>query len=75
MARNKLLGRYLRNFDQLEYIASNFISYHFKGANFLDFMGLLEQTDLGSVRERFDEHIRPWASSLSIVSPQQRKEG
>lgn len=75
LARNKLLGRYLRNFDQLEYIASNFISYHFKGANFLDFMGLLEQTDLGSVRKRFDEHIRPWASTLSIVSPQQRKEG
>ena len=75
LARNKLLGRYLRNFDRLEYIASNFVSYHFKGANFLDFMEVLERTDLASVRERFEEHIKPWASSLSIVSPQQRKEG
>jgi predicted Zn-dependent peptidase len=70
LARNKLLGRYLRNFDRLEYIASNFVAYHFKGANFLDFIGLLEQTDLGTVRKRFEDHIRPWASSLSIVSPQ-----
>jgi len=70
LARNKLLGRYLRNFDRLEYIASNFVAYHFKGANFLDFIDLLEQTDIGTVRKRFEEHIRPWASSLSIVSPQ-----
>ncbi len=70
LARNKLLGRYLRNFDTLEYIASNFISYHFKGANFLDFVDILEKTGLESARSRFEEHIRPWAASLSIVSPQ-----
>jgi len=70
LARNKLLGRYLRNFDRLEYIASNFVAYHFKDANFLDFIELLEQTELETVRRRFKEHIRPWASSLSVVSPQ-----
>ncbi len=70
LARNKLLGRYLRNFDRLEYIASNFVSYHFKGANFLDFIEILEQIELETVRERFLEHIKPWISSLSIISPQ-----
>ncbi|NLO25133.1 MAG: insulinase family protein [Clostridiales bacterium] len=70
LARNKLLGRYLRNFDRLEYIAANFIAYHFKGANFLDFIEVLEQTDLEAVKRRFEEHIKPWASSLSVVSPQ-----
>ncbi len=70
LARNKLLGRYLRNFDRLEYIASNFISYHFKGASFLDFIGILEGIELEAVRERFKGHIKPWVSSLSIISPQ-----
>lgn len=70
LARNKLLGRYLRNFDRLEYIASNFVSYHFKGANFLSFIELLEQIDLACVRKRFEEHIKPWTSTLSVILPQ-----
>jgi predicted Zn-dependent peptidase len=70
LARNKLLGRYLKNFDTLEYIASNFIAYHFKGANFLSFVDLLEEIDLRLVKERFEEHIKPCDAALSIVSPQ-----
>lgn len=70
LTRNKLLGRYLRYFDTLEYIASNFVSYHFKGANFLDFVELLEGMELELVRQRFEEHIKPCAAALSLVIPQ-----
>jgi predicted Zn-dependent peptidase len=69
LARNKLLGRYLRNFDNLEYIASNFVSYHFKGANFLSFVELLGDIELESLRERFEEHIRHSTPVLSLITP------
>jgi predicted Zn-dependent peptidase len=69
LARNKLLGRYLKNFNSLEYVASSFVSYHFRGANFLEFIDRLEEINLGYIRERFTSHLRPEAMVLSVVFP------
>jgi predicted Zn-dependent peptidase len=71
LARNKLLGRYLKGFNSLEYIASNFVSYHFKGINFLEFIDRLENMTLEGVKNRFDEHIKPGTMVMSVVLPKQ----
>ncbi|MBA1333676.1 MAG: putative zinc protease YmfH [Firmicutes bacterium] len=69
LARNKLLGRYLNNFNSLEYVASNFVSYHFKGVNFLEFMDFIEAISIDTVRERFRAHLRPETMVLSVILP------
>lgn len=69
LARNKLLGRYLKRFNSLEYIASRFVSYHFKGANFLEFMDCLARIDVEYIRRRFALHIKPDNMVLSVVLP------
>lgn len=71
LARNKLLGRYLKSFNSLEYIASNFVSYHFKGINFLEFIDRLQGVTLKSVQQRYDEHIKPGMMVMSVVLPRQ----
>lgn len=69
LARNKLLGRYLNHFNSLEYVASNFVSYHFKGVNFLEFMDFIEAIGIDTIRERFRAHLRPETMVLSVILP------
>jgi len=69
LARNKLLGRYLKNFNSLDHIASNFVAFHFNGINFLEFIDHLGEINLNYVRERFVQHFIPDNMALSVILP------
>lgn len=69
LARNKLLGRYMKNFNSLDYVASNFVANHFKGINFLGFIDSLEDINLDYIQKRFVEHFIPENMVLSVVLP------
>jgi predicted Zn-dependent peptidase len=67
--KNKALGKFLRNFNSLEFIASSFVQGHFSGASFFDYLGAIEAATLEAVRARAAAHFRPELLAASIVEP------
>ncbi len=66
--RRKMLGEFLRNFNSLEFIANNFLYYHFRNNNLFDFVNLLEEITLEDIHARFGELFDENYHSCSIIS-------
>lgn len=67
--KNKALGKFLRNFNSLEFVASSFIQGYFLDVNFFDYLPTVESTTLEGVRARAAAHFRPELMAASIVTP------
>lgn len=67
--KKKEIGNYLRYFDSLEFIANNFISYHFRGINLLDYVDILKSISFEDIEKRFVDHFKEEFSVISIVEP------
>lgn len=67
--KKKKIGNFLKYFDSLEFIANNFISYHFKGINLLEYLETLKGIEFDDVKKRLYEHIREDNCVLSVINP------
>jgi predicted Zn-dependent peptidase len=67
--KNKALGKFLRNFNSLEFVASSFIQGHFLEANFFDYLPTIDAVTPEEVRARAGAHFREDLLAASIVEP------
>ncbi len=67
--KRKKIGMFLKYFDSLEFIANNFISYHFRGINLIDYLDVLKKITFEEVTKRFENHFKEEYSVLSIINP------
>ncbi len=67
--RRKQLGVYLRQFNTLEFIANNFLSYHFCGADFLSFPVLLSQINKAEIEALLAENLDEEHHAVSMILP------
>lgn len=67
--KKKLIGNFIINMNSLEYIANNFISYHFLGTSLLDYLNILKKIRIDDVIERFNNHIKEDNMVISVIKP------
>lgn len=67
--QRKTLGEFLRNFNSLEFIANNFLAYHFKDINFFDYLNLLLEITHKDVVAQMNELLDENYHACSIISP------
>jgi|LSQX01.3.fsa_nt_gb predicted Zn-dependent peptidase len=71
--RRSQLGDFLRRFNSLEFIANNFLAYHFKGIDLFDYPQLLQEVKQEDVEALLDENLDPESPVVSLIIP--KKEG
>lgn len=69
VSRKKMIGKFLEGLDSPRYIARNFTSYRFKGADFFESIAVLEELTHEQVNRRLAEHFDPKAQTVSLVWP------
>lgn len=67
--KKKKIGMFLKYFDSIEFIANNFISYHFRGINLIDYLEALKNIQFEEVDKRFKNHFNEEYSVMSIINP------
>lgn len=67
--KKKKIGIFLKYFDSVEFIANNFISYHFRNINFIDYLEVLKSVKFEDVKDRFNKHFNEEYSVISIINP------
>lgn len=67
--KKKKIGGFIKYFDSIEFIANNFLSYHFMGINFLDYVDVIKEVTLDDVNERLKNHLREEYAVVSLVVP------
>lgn len=69
--RRKMMGDFLKSFNSLEFIANNFLAYHFRGINFFNYLEVLQELTLEDVNRRLKEHFSEENRARSIIKPKQ----
>lgn len=67
--RRKQLGIYLRQFNSLEFIANNYLAYHFRGANFFNVPALLSRIEPAEVEQLLAENLAEEYHAISMILP------
>jgi predicted Zn-dependent peptidase len=67
--RNKATGKFLRNFNSLEFVASSFIQGYFLDIELFDFLPTVESVTPADVAARIAGHFDEPRSSASIIEP------
>lgn len=67
--RRNLQGGFIRQFNSLEFIANNFLSYRFKDSDFFRFPELLQQVTLEQVTAGLTENLAEKYHAVSIIYP------
>ncbi|MGF7058799.1 EF-P 5-aminopentanol modification-associated protein YfmH [Brassicibacter mesophilus] len=67
--KKKLIGYHLMELNSIEYIATNFVSYHFKNSSLLRYLDIINEVSISDVQKRFDVHMNDDNHVLSIVMP------
>ena len=70
--RRNLQGSFIRQFNSLEFIANNFLSYRFKESDFFSFPAQLEQVTLEQVTGALNENLVEKYHATSIIYPRSR---
>lgn len=70
--KNKMLGEFLKSFNSLEFIANNFLTYHFKDINFFDYIDVLSQVTLEEVQERLQGLFQEAYHACTVILPEDR---
>ncbi|MTI66567.1 MAG: insulinase family protein [Firmicutes bacterium] len=67
--KRKLIGYYLMDLNSVEFIANNFIKYHFNNTSILSYLDILENINYNDVKERFENLFDLDRLSISIIYP------
>jgi predicted Zn-dependent peptidase len=67
--QRKIIGRFLRCVNSLEFVADFFLETWFNGIGFFDYLPAVARASPEGVRARLDRLLRPELSALSIVEP------
>ncbi|EEG77351.1 EF-P 5-aminopentanol modification-associated protein YfmH [Dethiobacter alkaliphilus] len=67
--RRKLMGEFLKSFNSLEFIANNFLAYHFKNINFFDYLDILQGITVEDANRRLAEHFAEDNLARSLILP------
>lgn len=67
--RRDLLGRFMRRFNSLEFIANNFLAYRFRGADLFRYPALLQEIEPDEITALLDENLDPERHAVSIILP------
>ncbi len=70
--KRQAIGEFLHAFDSLEFIANNFIRYHFRGVSLFDYVGILEGITPQDGEKRLRQHFAPDRMAASLVLPKGR---
>lgn len=68
--RRNLLGKFMRRFNSLEFIAHNYLAYRFRGSDLFRYPAVLQQVSLEEVRALLEEVLAPEKHALSLILPQ-----
>ena len=68
-SRKKLLGGFIRGFNSLEFVANNFLNYHFLGTSMFAYPTLLREISLSTLQTRFREHFDLDNMAVSRIEP------
>jgi predicted Zn-dependent peptidase len=69
--RSKMMGEFLKSFNSLEFIANNFLAYHFRNINFFDYLNVLQGLTADDVNKRLREHLNEDTMARSLILPKQ----
>nr|WP_132242518.1 pitrilysin family protein [Marinisporobacter balticus] len=67
--KSKQIGEHLSYYNSVEFIATTFVSYYFKGINIFDYLKALKEIEFETVQKRFHAHFCEERCVLSIISP------
>ncbi|QZY57194.1 EF-P 5-aminopentanol modification-associated protein YfmH [Crassaminicella profunda] len=67
--KKKHIGQHLSYYNSVEFIATTFVSYYFKGINIFDYVEDLKNIEFETIQKRFKEHFHRERCVLSIISP------
>ncbi len=67
--RRDRLGRFMRRFNSLEYIAHNYLAYRFRGSDLFDYPAVLQQIELEEIQALLEEILVPERHAVSIILP------
>jgi predicted Zn-dependent peptidase len=67
--RRKNMGEFLKSFNSLEFIANNFLAYHFRKINFFSYLEVLQSMTLDDVNKRLQEHFAADNMARSVILP------
>ncbi|MDI3534283.1 MAG: hypothetical protein PWQ82_648 [Thermosediminibacterales bacterium] len=70
--KKKMIGNYIKGFNSPEFIATTFISYHFKNINILQYLEYLNIITFKDVEERFSSFLDPKYHSYSVILPDEK---
>lgn len=72
--KKKFIGAYLMTHDSVSGLANNFVSYLSIGANYLDYLDVINDISIVDVRDRLSEMFYEGSEVLSIVYPNEQKD-
>lgn len=67
--KHKAMGKFLRNFNSLEFVASSFVQGHFLDIDLFEFLPTVDAVTPDAVRARVAEQLDPERATASIVEP------
>lgn len=63
------LGRFMRRFNSLEFIAHNYLAYRFRGTDLFNYPAVLQQIGLEESQALLEEILNPERHAVSIILP------
>ena len=67
--KKKQIGEHLSYYNSVEFIATTFIAYHFKGIQLFDYIEAIKKIEFADIEKRFSDHFDNHKSIISIISP------
>ncbi len=64
----QFIGDYIENFNSLSTLSAEFVSYFFRGINYLDILEIIRGIKLSDLKERFKELVREEQAVSSIIA-------
>lgn len=71
--RRSSLGRFMRRFNSLEFIAHNYLAYRFRGSDLFSYPDLLQRVTREEVGALLDEVLAPEKHALSVITPKEHE--
>lgn len=65
----KQIGENLSYFNSLEYVGNSFVTYYFRGSNFLEYIEVLKTATLEEANGLLKDHFNPSNQVLSVIKP------
>jgi predicted Zn-dependent peptidase len=70
--RRKITGGFLKSFNSLEFVANNFLAYHFRGINFFNYLDVLNSLTAEEANNRLRSHFGDDNCARSVILPKKQ---